>query len=111
MQVDIDKQLRRAFELFDSDKSGAIDQRELRVLFDFLGLALSDDEVREAMKSLDQDLSGGIQVDEFRDIITYVAPIVATKKAVERYRLISGSIIATDQARLIAKKSASFRAT
>ena len=58
-----------AFNLFDTDHSGTIDERELKVAMRALGIGVSSEEVTAIMREYDRDKSGGIEFDEFRDIM------------------------------------------
>lgn len=58
-----------AFNLFDTDHSGTIDERELKVAMRALGFGVSSEDVAAIMREYDRDESGGIEFDEFRDIM------------------------------------------
>lgn len=55
-----------AFVNFDSDKSGAIDKKELQLLCEALGCPLTDEQANVALLDLDLDNSGDIDFDEFK---------------------------------------------
>ena len=57
--------LRRAFQKYDRDGSGAIDAGELFLLAKDLGLPLAPEELAAAVDTLDADDSGEIDLDEF----------------------------------------------
>lgn len=59
--------LRDRFDRFDRDQDGKIDQAELGLLLDELGVGFGEAQVRATFLSLDEDSSGVIDFDEFRD--------------------------------------------
>merc|ERR1711879_659237 len=62
-------EIRKAFELFDEDKSGKISFRNLKRIARDLGEKLSDDELRGMIEEFDQDQDGAINEDEFISIM------------------------------------------
>jgi Ca2+-binding EF-hand superfamily protein len=58
-----------AFNLFDTDRSGTIDDRELKVAMRALGFAVKSEEVQKIMREYDRDGSGSIEFGEFREIM------------------------------------------
>ena len=67
--LDIPKTSQEAFSLFDTDHSGTIDYRELKVAMRALGFAVKKDEVDAIMREYDRDDSGSIEYPEFREIM------------------------------------------
>eukprot|EP01060_Flectonema_neradi_P003286 TRINITY_DN12109_c0_g1_i1.p1 TRINITY_DN12109_c0_g1~~TRINITY_DN12109_c0_g1_i1.p1 ORF type:complete len:285 (+),score=95.25 TRINITY_DN12109_c0_g1_i1:59-913(+) len=65
-----DAQLREAFDLFDSDSSGYVDENELLLLCRGMGHEVSQEEVREMMGKIDQDGDFKIDFDEFKQLIS-----------------------------------------
>jgi len=65
-EKDPDKELRDAFNVFDSDGSGSIDRKELKRLMKKLGQALSDMELDAMMDEVDTDGNGEISFAEFK---------------------------------------------
>ena len=59
----------QAFNLFDTDGSGAIDERELRDAMKALGFKASKPEVAAMIAEIDKDGSGTIDIDEFLDMM------------------------------------------
>jgi EF-hand domain pair len=59
------KEIRRAFDQFDTDKSGFIDRAELAFLADYLGETWDSEELEAAMKAIDSSGDGQISFDEF----------------------------------------------
>ena len=58
--------LRTRFESVDRDGDGYIDEAELGVLLDALGLGFSESQVRATFVSIDTNESGRIELEEFR---------------------------------------------
>ena len=85
---EIDKQLTKAFDGFDSDASGEIDEVELGTFFEMLNLAISQEDITKAMTAVDLDDNGSIDKSEFRHLISYVAPLVKQRTVVEHQRAI-----------------------
>lgn len=57
------------FNLFDTDQSGAIDEKELRDAMKALGFEASKPEVAKMIAEIDKDGSGTIDFDEFVDMM------------------------------------------
>ena len=66
------KELQEAFNLFDADKSGTIDYRELKTAMRALGFATKKQEVLHIMQEYDKDESGKIEFEEFKLIANSV---------------------------------------
>lgn len=62
-------EIRKAFQLFDEDKSGKISFRSLKRIARDLGEKLTDDELRGMIDEFDQDQDGAINEDEFVEIM------------------------------------------
>merc|ERR1711998_187628 len=56
---------REAFDLFDTDASGSIDIKELKVAMRALGFEVRSDEVKKMVEDLDRDGDGTVDFDEF----------------------------------------------
>ena len=54
-----------AFQMFDKDKSGYIDAKEIRTVTTTLGEKLTDKEVEEFMQEADIDGDGRLSYNEF----------------------------------------------
>eukprot|EP00815_Leptocylindrus_aporus_P008318 CAMPEP_0116068600 /NCGR_PEP_ID=MMETSP0322-20121206/11762_1 /TAXON_ID=163516 /ORGANISM="Leptocylindrus danicus var. apora, Strain B651" /LENGTH=202 /DNA_ID=CAMNT_0003555751 /DNA_START=23 /DNA_END=628 /DNA_ORIENTATION=- len=63
-------EIREAFDLFDTDNSGVIDAKELKVAMRALGFEPKKEEIRKMIQEVDQDGSGTIDFDEFLDLMT-----------------------------------------
>jgi hypothetical protein len=61
--------IKEAFEKFDADRSGMIDQQEFEKAMATLGLRLTADEYSELFEKCDADKSGEIDSDEFMHMI------------------------------------------
>lgn len=59
------EQLKIAFNLFDKDHNGAIDQNELQTVLKTLGQNISKEETEEMMSSVDMNNDGEIDFSEF----------------------------------------------
>jgi Ca2+-binding EF-hand superfamily protein len=58
-------EIKSAFQMFDKDKSGAIDVQELRDALNVLGIHMEARQVKEMMDKADKDGSGTIEIEEF----------------------------------------------
>lgn len=64
------QEIREAFDLFDTDGSGTIDTKELKVAMRALGFENSKEELRKLVSQVDKDGSGTVDFTEFLDIMT-----------------------------------------
>ena len=64
------QEIREAFDLFDSDGSGAIDAKELKVAMRALGFETNKQEIRNMIAEADTDGSGMIDFGEFEKLMT-----------------------------------------
>ena len=64
------QEIREAFDLFDTDGSGTIDTKELKVAMRALGFESSKEELRKLVSQVDRDGSGAVDFTEFLDIMT-----------------------------------------
>merc|ERR1712151_561409 len=64
------EEMREAFNLFDSDKSGSIDYRELKAAMQALGFDVKNDELKKMITDIDADGSGHIEFPEFLEMMT-----------------------------------------
>ena len=58
-----------AFQMFDKDKSGYIDAKEIRTVTTTLGEKLTDKELEEFMREADLDGDGRLNYNEFVNIM------------------------------------------
>ena len=63
-------EIKEAFDLFDTDGSGTIDQKELKVAMRALGFEPKKEEIMKMIRDADQDHSGVIDFPEFLDMMT-----------------------------------------
>lgn len=63
-------EIKEAFDLFDSDKSGEIDVEELKNALKNLGIDAKNQTLANMMADLDKDKSGQIDFNEFIDMMT-----------------------------------------
>jgi centrin-3 len=64
------QEIKEAFELFDTDKSGTIDYHELKVAMRALGFEVKKQEVLSLMQEYDRKETGQISYDDFVDIMS-----------------------------------------
>mmetsp|Transcript_41620 Transcript_41620/g.50638 ORF Transcript_41620/g.50638 Transcript_41620/m.50638 type:complete len:170 (-) Transcript_41620:894-1403(-) len=64
------QEIREAFDLFDSDGSGTIDAKELKVAMRALGFEPKKEEIRKMIAEIDKDGSGTVDFSEFLEMMT-----------------------------------------
>lgn len=64
------KEIKEAFDIFDTDGSGSIDAKELKVAMRSLGFDASKDEIKRMIADVDADGSGEIDFEEFLEMMT-----------------------------------------
>ncbi|KAL7549138.1 hypothetical protein ACHAWF_012407 [Thalassiosira exigua] len=64
------QEIREAFDLFDTDGSGTIDAKELKVAMRALGFEPSKEEIRKLISQIDKDGSGTVDFNEFLTMMT-----------------------------------------
>ncbi|KAJ0975996.1 hypothetical protein J5N97_017961 [Dioscorea zingiberensis] len=64
------KEIKEAFDLFDTDGSGNIDAKELHVAMRALGFEMTEEQITEMIADVDKDGSGAIDFDEFLQMMT-----------------------------------------
>ena len=64
------QEIKEAFDLFDTDGSGSIDAKELKVAMRALGFEPKKEEIRKMIQEADKDGSGVIDFPEFLDMMT-----------------------------------------
>lgn len=64
------QEIREAFDLFDTDGSGTIDAKELKVAMRALGFDPSKEEIRKLISQVDTDKSGTVNFPEFLNMMT-----------------------------------------
>merc|ERR1711998_261998 len=63
------KEVKEAFDLFDTDGSGAIDAKELKVAMQALGFEPTSDEIAKMVKDIDVDGNATIEFEEFVEMM------------------------------------------
>ena len=64
------QEIKEAFDLFDTDGSGAIDAKELKVAMRALGFEPKKDDIKRMIQELDVDGNGVIEFGSFLDLMT-----------------------------------------
>ena len=64
------QEIKEAFDLFDTDGSGTIDAKELKVAMRALGFEPKKEEIRKMIADVDKDGSGVIDFPDFLDMMT-----------------------------------------
>jgi Ca2+-binding EF-hand superfamily protein len=64
------QEIHEAFDLFDTDGSGTIDAKELKVAMRALGFEPSKDEIKRLISEVDKDGSGTVNYNEFLVMMT-----------------------------------------
>jgi Ca2+-binding EF-hand superfamily protein len=96
-------EIENAFRMFDTDGSGSIDHRELKVAMKALGMQAKADDITRIMGEVDIDNSGTIDKGEFMEIVRPILggrdPHSEVRKCFEYFDLTdSGKITAKDLA-------------
>ncbi|KAI8896318.1 Caltractin [Globomyces pollinis-pini] len=69
LTVDQKQEIREAFDLFDTDGSGTIDVKELKVAMRALGFQPKKEEIKKMMVEMDKNGSGKIDFNEFLELM------------------------------------------
>ena len=64
------QEIKEAFDLFDTDGSGNIDQKELKVAMRALGFEPKREEIKKMIMDVDKEGTGVIDFPEFLDMMT-----------------------------------------
>lgn len=64
------QEIKEAFDLFDTEKSGSIDYHELKVTLRALGFDVKKAEVLKLMREYDPEETGKIQYSDYVDLMT-----------------------------------------
>ncbi|KAK8888999.1 Centrin-1 [Tritrichomonas musculus] len=64
------QEIREAFDLFDTDGSGSIDAKELKVAMKALGFEPTKEEIRRMINDVDTDGTGAISFAQFLQMMT-----------------------------------------
>jgi len=64
------QEIKEAFDLFDTESTGVIDVKELKVAMRALGFEPKKEEVRKILQEIDRRGEGVIKYEDFVDIMT-----------------------------------------
>ena len=64
------QEIKEAFDLFDSESTGAIDVKKLKVAMRALGFEPKKEEIRKILSRIDKSGQGIIRYDDFFNIMT-----------------------------------------
>ena len=64
------QEIKEAFDLFDTDSTGVIDAKELKVAMRALGFEPKKDDIRRILQEVDNKGEGVIRFEEFMEIMT-----------------------------------------
>merc|ERR1712072_633465 len=78
------EECREAFEMFDMDRSGAIDVRELKAAIKALGMDVSAEELKKMVADVDKDGNGTIEFAEFLSMMTAKMSNTATDEEIAK---------------------------
>mmetsp|Transcript_31531 Transcript_31531/g.79383 ORF Transcript_31531/g.79383 Transcript_31531/m.79383 type:complete len:182 (+) Transcript_31531:21-566(+) len=84
LSVEQQQELREAFELFDVDGSGVIDENELKLAFKQLGFEARKNDIQKMIKIADEDNDGALNYAEFCDMM---APMLRDKNTLPEANL------------------------
>ena len=73
-------EIKEAFELFDTDKDGALDYHELKVAMRALGFDVKKAEVLKLLREFDKNGQGLIEFDDFNKVSEYHQPALASAR-------------------------------
>ena len=76
------EEIREAFNLFDTDGSGAIDYKELKAAMRALGFDTKKEEMQRIIDEIDADGSGEIEFPEFMQMMTGKMGAVDSKEEI-----------------------------
>ena len=65
------QEIKEAFDLFNTDGSGSIDSKELKVAMRALGFEPKKEEIQKMISDVDDDGSGTIEYEEFLKMMTH----------------------------------------
>ena len=83
------QEIREAFDLFDTDGSGSIDAKELKVAMRALGFEPKKEEIKKMIADIDTDGSGTIDFNEFLEMMTAKVRTRTRRLHTDRFRIIT----------------------
>jgi centrin-1 len=82
------QEIREAFDLFDTDGSGSIDAKELKVAMRALGFEPGKEEIRKLISQVNRDGSGTVNFPEFLSMMTTkMGERDSTEEMIKAFRL------------------------
>ena len=72
LSEDQKQELREAFDLFDSDKTGSIDLHELKVLMRALGFDVKKPDIIKMVHEVDPSNNGTVDYSQFLELSTFI---------------------------------------
>ena len=101
-------EIKEAFEIFDNDKNGFIDQKELEVCFKALGFLINKEEIIQIMNEFDINKNGFLNFENFQKIIGNKMklrnPEEEYKRSFNLFKKDNSNTIKIDDLRKIAKE-------
>ncbi len=70
------QEIKEAFDLFDTDGSGRIDAKELKVAMRALGFEPKKEEIKKMIADVDKEGTGTIEYQDFLDLMTVKMVII-----------------------------------
>ena len=102
------QEIKESFDLFDTDGSGAIDSKELKVAMRALGFEPKKEEVKRIMDEMDREGTGKIDFQSFMDLMqdrmSERDPIEAMRKAFKLFDVDGKGIINIKDLKRVAKE-------
>ena len=63
-------EISKSFKMFDHEKKGKIDLKDLKILSKEIGETLSNEQLKNMINAADENGDGNIEFDEFYNILT-----------------------------------------
>ena len=101
------QEIKEAFDLFDTDNSGKIDAKELKVALRAMGFELSKEDTRRCIAEVDPGATGSVEYPDFLEFMTRKMqerdPIEEMRKAFRLFLDDEGQKIGLKQLKKVAK--------
>mmetsp|Transcript_7473 Transcript_7473/g.6801 ORF Transcript_7473/g.6801 Transcript_7473/m.6801 type:complete len:168 (+) Transcript_7473:46-549(+) len=102
------QEIKEAFDLFDTDGSGRIDAKELKVAMRALGFEPKKDEIKKMIAEVDKEGTGTIEYQDFLDLMTVKMaerdPLEEIRKAFKLFDDDDSNFISLKNLRRVAKE-------